>query len=129
MEEEPVRERRETFAALASTGGDGGVGVGVERERSAEHTDCIYNVRQTLASRFHHRKPYPWIIKERSTRAGADVRVGGGVGGDPNTELNPKFGKRGGVESGGASATRAQARGSVPAPDLIRSGTYRRVSR
>ena len=69
----------------------------MEREKTAERIDCIYNVRQTLASRFHHRKPYPWIIKERSTRAGADVKVEGGVGGNPNTELNLRLGKRGGA--------------------------------
>ena len=52
-----LRERRKTFAVLAPTGGDGGVEV--EREKHAERTDCIYNLRQTLASKFHHRKPTP----------------------------------------------------------------------
>lgn len=55
--------------------------MGVKREENVGRTVCIYDVRQTLGSRFHHRKPYPWIIKERPTRAGADVKVGGGVDG------------------------------------------------
>lgn len=105
----------------------------MEREKNAERIDCIYNVGQTLASKFHHRKPHPWIIKERSTRAGADVKVGSGVGGNPNTELNPRLGKRGGpllpARRGRPAEFRLVALSHpAPVPDLIRSGTYRRVS-
>jgi len=142
MNEVPAGERRE-YVRYPGIHRWGRWGMGAEGENNDERTDCIYNARQTLASRFHHRKSYPWIIKERSTRAGADVKVGGGVDGNPNTELNPTLETRGGGASPNQTRTRMGGHQqpefmpvallhSIPerlGSDLMRSVAYGFVSR